>query len=97
MHHSKGPDILNRAVHEVIKAIRIEEAALSGMVSWERELMQKAKSSAMSLEEFVAANASVNQVLRNIGKLQMLTQLKLQCVEDLLLKLEEEAPDNGEE
>lgn len=91
-HVSEDPDGLRRAVHEVIKAIQVEEAALSNLLSWEKELFQKVKGSALNLGEFITANESVCNVMRNMAKLQMMTQLKLHFVEELLLKLEDEGP-----
>jgi hypothetical protein len=80
--------ILEQAVANVIKAAAIEETALANILNLESDIIQKAKNVAANLEEFVSINESVNSIIRNITKVQMLIQIKLQFVEDLLQKID---------
>jgi hypothetical protein len=40
------------------------------------------------LEEFVSINESVSAIIKNITKVQMMTQIKLQLAEELLQKID---------
>jgi hypothetical protein len=81
-------DILQQAVTDVIKAVAIEETALSNILNLESAIIQKAKIDSANLEEFVSINESVNNIIRNITEVQITTQIKLQFVEELLQKIE---------
>ncbi|MGE5581250.1 MAG: hypothetical protein ACM3X9_01790 [Bacillota bacterium] len=79
---------LEQAFKDVIKTVAVEETALSNILNLESDLLQKAKNNSMNLEEFVSINESVNSIMRNITKVQMMTQIKLHFVEELLQKSE---------
>jgi hypothetical protein len=86
--HPDSANILEQAVTNVIKAVAIEESAIASILAFEKDMIQKAKNDAMNLEEFVALNESVNGIIRSITKVQAMTQIKLQFVEELLQKIE---------
>jgi hypothetical protein len=86
--HSFPADSLEQAIVHVMKASASEETALSKMIEIEQELLQQAKKLSANLEEFVAVNESVNDIMRNIIKVQMMTQIKLQYLDELLLRIE---------
>jgi hypothetical protein len=87
-------DILEQAVTDVMAAVAIEETALSNILNLVSGIIPKAKNNSANLEEFVAINESVNSVIRNITKIQMMTQIKLQRMEALIQKLENLNEDN---
>lgn len=80
--------ILEQAVADVIKAVAVEETAFASILNIENEIIQKAKHVSINLEEFVALNESVNGIIRNISKIQLMSQVKLQFLEELLQKIE---------
>jgi hypothetical protein len=81
-------NILEQAVTDVIKAIGIEETALASILILESDIIQKAKNDSASLEEFVALNESVNSIIREITKVQMMTRIKLQNMKELIHQIE---------
>ena len=83
-----SPSILEQTVANIIKTVASEETALSNILNLESEIIQKAKNVSVNLEEFVSINESVNSIIRNITKVQMMTQIKLQQLEELIQKIE---------
>lgn len=81
-------NILEQAVTDVIKAFAIEETVLSNILNLESEIIQKAKNDSANLEEFVALNESVNSIIRNITKVKIMTQIKLQNLKKLMQTIE---------
>jgi hypothetical protein len=79
-----SPNILEQAVTNIIKAVAIEKAALADILNLESEIIKKAKTESVNLEEFVAINESVNSIISNINKVQTLTQSKMQDLQNLL-------------
>jgi hypothetical protein len=84
-----SPNILEQAVTNVIKAVAIEKTALADILSLESEIIQKAKTDSVNLEEFVAINESVNSIISNINKVQTLTQIKMQHLQNLINQIED--------
>jgi len=80
--------VLDQAVTEVIKAVAIEETVLANILNLESDIIQKAKNGAANLEEFVSLNESVNIIIRDITKVQKITQIKLQHIKELIQKIE---------
>ena len=78
---------LEQAITDIINSIAMEEAALSNILNSEGELIQKTKNVACDVDDLVLLNESVNDVIKNIAKLQMLIQFKLEDAEKLLHKL----------
>ncbi len=67
-----------QALTNIIDSISREEDAIAGILSAEGELIQKTKASAGNLGEYAALNISVNDLMKNLVRLQMLLQLKLE-------------------
>jgi hypothetical protein len=80
---------LKQAVAGIMNAAAAEGTALSGMLDIEHEILDKAKKLSANLEEFVAINESVNSVLKSINKVQLMTQIKLQYLDELLEQIDE--------
>lgn len=80
---------LEQALADIIKSIAVEETALSNILNLERAMIEKTNNRSRNLEEFMSANESVNSVIKNVIKLQMLMQIKLEYIEGLLQKIEE--------
>jgi len=78
---------LEQAITDIINSIAMEETALSNILNSEGELIQKTKNVACDVDDLVLLNESVNDVIKNIAKLQMLIQFKLEDAEKLLHKL----------
>jgi hypothetical protein len=75
---------LEQALTDIIKSIAEEEIALSKILNFEGEIIQKARKGARNIKEFVSVNESVNSIIENVIKLQKLTQVKLEFAEELL-------------
>lgn len=86
--------ILEEAIANVIKTTAIEEKALSNIHILVRDIIPKAKNNSANLEEFVAINESVNNIIRNVTKVQRMTQIILKHMEELIQKIEN-CSDNG--
>ena len=80
---------LEQALTDIIKSIAVEETALSNILNLEREMIEKTNNRSRNLEEFISANESVNSIIKNVIKLQMLMQIKLEYVEGLLQRIED--------
>ena len=79
---------LEEALKNIVKSIKDEETAVTYILNLEKEIIQKAKSSARNVDEFVSVNESVNSVINNLIKLQMMMQIKLKYIEELLENIE---------
>lgn len=79
---------VEQAFLDIIKSIAEEEAAICNILNLEKDIIQKAKSSARNIDEFIAINESINSIIKNVIKLQMLMQIKLEYIEEFLQKLE---------
>lgn len=78
---------LEQAITDVINSIAMEESALSNILNAEGEIIQKAKNMACNTDDFVSVNESVSSVIKNIVRLQMLIQFKLEDAGRLLQRL----------
>ncbi len=67
-----------QALTNIIDSISKEETAIAEILSAEGELIQKMKTFADNLGEYAALNISVNDLMKNLVRLQMLLQLKLE-------------------
>ena len=79
---------LEETLKDIVKSIIDEETAVTHILNLEKEIIQKAKSSARNVDEFVSVNESVNSVINNLIKLQMMMQIKLKYIEELLENIE---------
>jgi len=78
---------LEKALTDITKSIVAEEAAISNILNLEREMIEKTKNGTRNLKEFISVNESINSVIKNVTKLQMLTQIKLEHIDELLLNI----------
>ena len=78
---------LEQAITDIINSIAMEEAALSNILNSEGEIIQKTKNVACDVDELVSVNESVNSIIKNVARLQMLIQFKLEDAEKLLQKI----------
>lgn len=85
---SKSPRLLDQVVTDLIKAVAIEETALSNILELESDIIRKAKTDAVNLEEFVAVNESVNTLIGKIAEVQTVTSTKLREMKELVQKME---------
>ena len=88
-HQPEIPDTLEKIFVDFMKTVQMEETALSNILGLENEVIQKAKNDSANLEEFVSINESINHIMTNITKVQIMTQIKLQQIAELIQKLEE--------
>lgn len=79
---------LEETLKDIVKSIIDEETAVTHILNLEKEIIQKARSSARNVDEFVSVNESVNSVINNLIKLQMMMQIKLKYIEELLENIE---------
>jgi hypothetical protein len=56
-----------------IKSIAEEEIALSKILGFGGEIIQKSKKGARNINDFVSVNESVNSIIENVIRLQKLT------------------------
>lgn len=75
---------LEQALTDVIESIALEETALSNILNSEGEIIQKTKNIACNTDMFVSVNESVNSIIKNIARLKMLIQFKLEDAGKLL-------------
>jgi len=83
------PANLEQAFTDIIKLVGVEETALSDILKLQREIIEKTKNGTRNLEEFISVNESVNRIIKNVTKLQILTQIKLEHVEELFQRIED--------
>lgn len=75
---------MEQALNDIIRSIAEEEIALSNILNAESEIIQRARKGARNIRDFVSVNESVNSIIENVIKLQKLTKVKLEFVEELL-------------
>lgn len=78
-------------IHLMIASIAMEEISLSHLMNAEAEKIQAILARNASIHEIMEMNRSVERMLRNVIKQQMLLQFKL---EDILLYKPEEKPES---
>lgn len=77
---------LEQALTNIIESISREESATANILNAESELIQKAKNYSDNAEDIVCLNKSVNDIIKNIIRLQMLLQIKLEETGTLIEK-----------
>lgn len=70
------------ALANVIQSIALEEAGIAHIINAEGEKIQKCVELAENCEDLIDVNESVSDTLKNIIKLQMLLQFKLENAMD---------------
>ncbi len=73
-----------QAITDIISSVALQQTALSHILNAEGEKIQKAVADAKTTEELLAVNKSVNSMVDNIARLEMLLQGKLQVFSDYL-------------
>ena len=88
-------DVLEQTLHaiaDILKTVVNEEAAIGNLLKLEKEIIQKAQNGSASLEEYVAINESANSIIHKVTKAQLLSQVKIQHLEDLIQKIKSFRP-----
>lgn len=78
-----------QALADIMESIAMKDAALSRILNAEGEMLQKATRISGNTDAFINVNESVNSVMRNVTRLQMLLQFELENVEALLRAVED--------
>ena len=89
--------VLEQAVTAVMKAIAQEEAVCSDILTFERDLLQKAKDDAANLEEFVAIHEMVNGLIHHLAPMQATAQWRLMDLREMLYRIERSNQSNARE
>ncbi|XMB67018.1 hypothetical protein RI065_00445 [Mycoplasmatota bacterium zrk1] len=71
-----------QAIADVIESIALEEVGLAHILNAEGEKIQKGVAIATSIDDLIKVNASVSETLKNVSKMQMLLQYKLEEILD---------------
>jgi hypothetical protein len=93
--HPVTSNILEQAVANVIKVAAAEETFFSDILQFERDIIQKANTDSANLDQFVSLNDSVNNILGTIAEVQRMTRIKLDCLKELLQKMEVSAENDA--
>lgn len=80
---------LEQAITDIIESLAIEGISLSNILDSESEIIIKAKSISKNIDDYVSVNQSVNNVIKNVFRLQLLMQFELDSAEDLLEKIKD--------
>jgi len=83
------PVSIEQALANIIDSIAMEDAALSGILNSESELIKKTANISKDIGELVSVNESVKSVIRNVSGLQIIIQHMLENAERLLREIEE--------
>jgi hypothetical protein len=78
---------LEQALADIIESIAVEETALSNILHSEGEVLHKTKKVSGDIGAFIYVNESVNCIIKNVVRLQMLMQFMLEDAEGLLQKI----------
>jgi hypothetical protein len=78
-----------QALADIMESIAMKDTALSRILNAEGEMLQKATRISGNTDTFINVNESVNSVMRNVTRLQMLLQFELENVEALLRAVED--------
>jgi hypothetical protein len=89
---SHCPVSYEQAVNDIIGSIALEEAALAHILNAEGEKIQRiVNDKCASVGAILEVNSAVNETIKNVIKMQMLLQFKLEDAK----KLVDEEPDEG--
>jgi len=77
---------LQQALNDIINIISIEDGALCSLINIEEEMLKSIRLDTHSITEIVTINESVNCIIKNVSRLQLLLQFKLEDTKNLLLK-----------
>ena len=77
---------LEQAITDVIESLALEGTAIGGILNSENEIVFKTKKISNSIDDFIAVNESVNSIIKNVFRLQMMLQFELDNTEQMLQK-----------
>ena len=80
---------LEQAITDVIESLAIEGTALSGILNSEGEIVRKTKNISNNISDYISVNETVNSIIKNVFRLQMLMQFELDNTEEILQKIGE--------
>lgn len=77
--NSTSPVCYQQALNDIVESIALEETALSHILNAEGEKVQRiVNDKCSSVDAILAVNQSVNETIKNVIKMQMLLQFKLE-------------------
>jgi hypothetical protein len=80
-----NPVSYSQSINDVIESIALEEAALAHILNAEGEKIQKVvNDKCTSVAGILDVNKSVNETIKNVIKMQMLLQFKLENAQNLV-------------
>lgn len=79
---------LKQSAKNILNSIAVEDNTLSDILDLEGDIIRKARRGSDNLNDFVAVNESVNKVVKNLNKMQMLLQYKHENAGDIMQKFE---------
>ena len=79
---------LEQAISDVIESLAVEGTALSSILNSEGEFVSKTAHISNNIDDYIAVNESVNSIIKNVFRLQMLMQFELDNTEEMLQKIE---------
>lgn len=79
---------LEQALTDIVETIAMEETALSNILKSEGDVIQKANNVTGNIDEFISVNESVNSIIKNVARLQILIQFKLEDTKKLLQEMD---------
>ncbi len=71
---------LKQAISDIIGSIAMEEIAVSNILNAESKIIEKANKFSIDINELAYANTSVDSVIKNVIRLQILFRLELEEV-----------------
>jgi hypothetical protein len=82
---SNCPVSYEQSINDIIESIALEEAALAHILNAEGEKIQKVvNDKCTSVEGILNVNKSVNETIKNVIKMQILLQFKLENAQKLV-------------
>lgn len=73
-----------QAITDMITSVALEQTALSHILNAEGEKIQRVVANCSTVEEMLAVNKSVNDMVNSITRLEMVLQGKLEMFEECL-------------
>jgi len=80
---------LEQAITDIIESLALEETALSEILNSESEIVLKTNKISNNIDDYIAVNESVNSIIKNVFRLQMMLQFELDNAEFILQKSRE--------
>jgi len=80
---------LETVITNVIESLALEETALSVILVSEGEILLETAKISDNINEFIAINESVNNIVKNVFKLQIMLQFQLDNAEHMLERADE--------